>query len=227
MANPEIPLDAFLSRTDAYDYVNIFDEDSDFAQKQRETTHMLLDMTFPEPRALGDVEYACTYLNVMELTGMLWKNLEWLSRSEARWEETLEKQSEDITKAVLDRLRDFASSEAQRYNIALVLSGHHCRNNAASSSVFMERIAACLRSKTFYDGLKAQITPTLWVRDRRGAIERVVRQVLEQIADVTTDLVVAGTRETLDSLLSRGDPLDLRLSTDWNASIGVEFGRLL
>ncbi|KAG9089692.1 hypothetical protein FRC06_001425 [Ceratobasidium sp. 370] len=208
------------------------------ARKQLEKTHVLLDIIFPEAHTLTEVldicyrischDKSCDYtLLQFNCYFFCWNIILGLTRGGALWEATLANQSGAITEAVLDRLREFASSESQRYNLALVLSGHHSTSNAASSSAFMEQIAGRLRSDTFHEALRARVASILWVRDQRAAVDATVREFLDQAADATVDLFCAGTgEETLDSLLRRNTPLDLGLSSDWNAVIQAEFNRL-
>ncbi|KAG8739654.1 hypothetical protein FRC10_005356 [Ceratobasidium sp. 414] len=208
------------------------------AKKQLEKTHVLLDVTLPEPHTITEVldicyrischDKSCDYtLLQFNCFFFCWNIILGLTRGGARWEETLEEKSGAITEAVLNRLREFADSGSERYNLAFVLSGHHSTSNPTSGSAFMEQIAGRLRSDTFHETLRARIASVLWVRDQRAAVDGTVREFLDQVADATVDLFRAGTGEqTLDSLLGRNTPLDLGLSSDWNAAIQAEFNRL-
>ncbi|KAG9121381.1 hypothetical protein FRC07_002683 [Ceratobasidium sp. 392] len=238
MGDPEAPLDAFISSTDAFDYANIYERDSNTDKEQREKTYTLLDISFPEAHTLTEVleicyrischDKSCSYkLLQYNCYFFCWNIILGLTRSGAHWEKTLERESNLVSQTVFNRLQDFACSEAQKYNLAFVLAGHHSRSNTTSRSPLLERMDQHIRSDVFHEALRARLASTLWVRDQKEAIGCTIKELLNQAGDATVDLVLAGTPEkTLDSLLRRDIPLNLNLSSEWKSTIQTEFNRL-
>ncbi|QRV97891.1 hypothetical protein RhiJN_25910 [Ceratobasidium sp. AG-Ba] len=238
-AGPDAYVNA-LTGTAAAGWVTVYLKGSKNDKQDLEELRELLKINFSEERKLDEVFDICYRLSVHSKSCdytlpqfncyfFSWNIILGLTRSSALYERLLQEHHHAIVTQVVNNLHSFAVSEDQRFNLALILSGHlnHPRTGSNNSSPFMKILEEHVFDKKFLDDICTHFASNLWTREQLTAISRAVRPLLDAVAAASTQLVLAETgANSLNDLFNPSSRINWDLGPEWVAEIEVQCTRV-
>ncbi|QRV91887.1 hypothetical protein RhiJN_19905 [Ceratobasidium sp. AG-Ba] len=236
MASPDTPVNA-LVRTNAMDYVNIFEENSEVAQDRRSESNVLLEIDLEEYRNFSDVVDICYHivthsksqyytLQQYNCFFFCWNIILGLVHPQEKWVSSVKYQYQSISKGSIDEpLNNLAATEG-RSKIAFVVSGTGFAQASQQRTEYplLQAISQNFRRQPTLGDLEQELRSIFWRKELEKIVRRVVYHVLKKVAPLTSDLVSQGTGENSIYDLFARDPetYPLDAPSPWKDDIDKE-----